>query len=905
MRNTLEDNLDPVNQTGLLDSLAQSIHSEPSAPSAETPAIPALLPVLPLRNSVLFPNVIMPVNVGRRRSVALLESLGENKLIAFVAQKDADIDDPAADDLFTTGTAGMILKVLQMPDGSRSIIVQGLHRIELESFTQTEPFYTARIRTLEDAYTPSPKFDAYTRSVKQLAAKVIELSPNLPNEAAYAVQNIENPLFLIHFIASNLSVSASEKQAILELSELTSRAEKLTTYLNREIQILELSKQIQTKVKTDIDKVQREFFLRQQLKTIQSELGELDSAMQDLQTLRVVLAAKKLPDEIRTSTEKEIDKLSRIPQASPDYSMTRTYIDWLLSLPWSERTGGKIMLRGAEKILNEDHYGLEKVKTRILEYLAVLKLKSNMKAPILCFFGPPGVGKTSLGKSIARALGRKFIRISLGGVRDEAEIRGHRRTYIGALPGRIIQGLKKAGTSDPVFMLDEIDKLGSDFRGDPSSALLEVLDPAQNFSFSDHYLEVPFDLSKVMFIATANSLETIPLPLRDRMEIINITGYTEFEKQHIAQDYLVPRQTDEHGIRAGELELTAAALSKIITSYTREAGVRNLEREIAGVCRGVAKDIAMAEDDEEPENTAAFETESPASQAPTAQEIEPQPGETQAGESQTNNAFEGTSDKDLQMAVRTVVKVDADDLKKYLGFEKFFPDVSEAAAAPGVAIGLAWTPVGGDILFIESTVMKGSGRLILTGQLGEVMKESAQAALSYLKSCADYFAIPDEAFKYWDVHVHIPQGAIPKDGPSAGVTLLTSLASIFTQRKVRPLLAMTGEITLRGNVLPVGGIKEKILAAKRAGITEILLPERNRNDVHEIGAEAVSGLTFKYFSEMDDMLDDALEPAEPETAKRYQLTDAPCEDDRTQLPQESEQVKSKIVAKGDEMTEQM
>jgi ATP-dependent Lon protease len=820
MRDEHQDIFFETAQSGLLDELAKTLPQAASGVVHSDAPIDSLLPVLPLRNTVLFPDIVMPVSIGRKKSIALLNSLGDKKFIAFVTQADSNVDEPTEDDLFRLGTVGRVLKILRIPDGSANLIVQGVKRVRLEKFTQTEPFFIAETSLISDEVKAS-QLDAYSRSIKQLASKVIELSQNIPNEASYAVQNIDNPTFLIHFISSNLNIPASEKQELLALDSIDARAEKLIDLLTKEIQVLELSNQIQTKVKLDMDKAQREFFLRQQLKTIQTELGEYDGQMQDMMKLRDLLAKKQLPDDLRTQLDKEIDKLSRTPQVSPDYAVTRNYLDTVLSLPWSNYTNAKINLREAERILNIDHYGLEKVKKRILEYLAVLKLKSNMKAPILCFVGPPGVGKTSLGKSIAKALGRSFVRISLGGVRDEAEIRGHRKTYIGAMPGRIIQGLKKAGTSDPVFMLDEIDKLGNDHRGDPSSALLEVLDPSQNHSFSDHYLEIPYDLSRVMFIATANTLDTIPHALRDRMEVITINGYTEFEKMHIAKQYLIPRQMEEHGIKEGQVIFEDEAISKVINSYTREAGVRNLDRELASICRSIAMDIALRLDDED-------------------KPIEP-------------------------------IRVTVDALKKYLGLEKFFPEVDEPVLIPGVAIGLAWTPAGGDILFIESAVTKGNGRLILTGQLGDVMKESAQAALSYLKSCADYFRIPDEAFRYWDVHLHIPQGAIPKDGPSAGVTILTSLASIFTQRRVKGKIAMTGEITLRGHVLPVGGIKEKVLAAKRAGIAEILLPEKNRNDVLDIletNGDALSGMTFSYFAEMDDLIDYALAPIATEEAER-------------------------------------
>lgn len=817
MKDNSEEGFSPL---GLLDGLMKTISHEPKKNDGKL-ELGEAVPVLPLRNNVLFPDVITPISVGRQKSISLIQSLQPSSPVVFLAQANVAIDDPSEADLYKVGTVGTVLRVIQIPDGSANVIVQGMQRVTIEKIVQTEPFLMANVRLHTDVGEQDVETDAYARTIKQLAAKVIELSPNFPNEASYAIQNIESTSFLIHFISSNLNVPVPEKQVILEAESLKTRGEKLIEYLNREVQILTLTKQIQTKVKTDIDRTQREYYLRQQLKTIQTELGEQDLQSQDIIKLRERLEAKQLPPDTYDFVKKELEKLSRVTQTSPDYSITRNYIDTILSLPWENYSEGQINLHEAERILNKDHYGLGKVKDRILEYIAVLKLKSNLKAPILCFCGPPGVGKTSLGRSIAQALGREFIRISLGGVRDEAEIRGHRRTYVGAMPGRIVQGIKKAGTSNPVFMLDEIDKIGADFRGNPASALLEVLDPAQNNTFSDHYLEVPYDLSKVVFIATANTLDPIPGPLRDRMEIINLSGYTEYEKGHIATQYLIPRQLEEHGIKPEEVRFEDTAVQKIITSYTREAGVRSLDREIANVCRVIAKDIVLQRE-----------------------------------------AGQATSDK---------IVVNAADLKKYLGNEKFFPDISEPVMLSGVAVGLAWTPVGGDILFIESTVMKGSGRLILTGQLGEVMKESAQAALSYLKSCADYFKIPDEAFRYWDVHVHVPQGAIPKDGPSAGVTILTSLASIYTQRKVKPKIAMTGEITLRGRILPVGGIKEKILAAKRAGIEEILLPEKNEKDVLEVqetNGDALDGLKFKYFHEMDDLIDYVLEPPTPEEEEK-------------------------------------
>jgi len=811
---------------GLLNGLINTINQQPKAAPQEI-KIEKSLPALPLKNNVLFPDVIIPVSITRKKSLSLLETLKPNSPLVFVSQKDSQIEVPNKNDLYRIGTVGTVLRVLKIPDNTSSIIVQGIKRVAISSFEQIDPYFIAEVEQTEDTQIPDLEIDAYARTIKQITGKVIELSPNYPNEASYTIQSINNHPFLIHFISSNLNIPASEKQKLLESSSLKTRAEKLIEYLNHEVQILEISKQIQTKVKTDIDQSQKEYLLRQQLKTIQNELGEGDLHSRDIQKLREEIMAKKFPDEVRSVLDKEIDKLSRLSQSSPDYSVTRNYVDSIIALPWNSFSDTHINLHESEQILNADHYGLGNVKDRILEYLAVLKLKSNLKAPILCFCGPPGVGKTSLGRSIAKALGRKFIRISLGGIRDEAEIRGHRRTYIGAMPGRIVQGLKRAGTSNPVFMLDEIDKIGQDFRGNPSSALLEVLDPSQNYAFSDHYLEIPYDLSKIVFIATANTLDSIPSALRDRMEIIQLSSYSEFEKIHIGYDYLIPRQLQEHGISPDEVIFEQRALKKIISDYTREAGVRNLERQIANICRIIAKDIVLKQEEKNEQN-------------------------------EENKILFTVTEKFV---------------KTRLGNETFIRELSEPIELSGIAIGLAWTPTGGDILFFESTVMKGNGRLILTGQLGEIMKESAQAALSYLKSCADYFKIPDEAFRYWDVHVHIPQGSIPKDGPSAGVTILTSLASIYTQRKVKPKLAMSGEITLRGRILPVGGIKEKVLAAKRAGIKEVLLSKRNQRDIQDIKStnpEILKNISIKYFHEMDDLIDYALEP-ETESSKNAAL----------------------------------
>jgi ATP-dependent Lon protease len=770
-----------------------------------TSSVPETLPILALKNTVLFPGVVLPITVGRDASLKLVkDAFAGDKLIGVLAQRSSEIEDPDPKDLFDVGTVATILKLIKMPDGSKSIVIQGKRRFEIDAFVQEEPYFRARVQPINERLAQSAEIElqALIRSVKELAIQIVAMSPNLPSEAAYAIENIDSPAFLIHFIASNLQVDVEDKQELLKTISLVDRANLVMEHLNREIQVLQLSEEIRSRVKTDVDQQQREYLLRQQMKAIQEELGEGDGPA-EVDQLRERAEEKKLPEHARETVMKEIKKLARINPAAPDYAVTRNYVDWILDLPWQEYSEDHLDIKNAEVILDEDHYGLEKVKKRILEYLAVLKLKGDMKAPILCFYGPPGVGKTSLGKSIARALGREFVRMSLGGVRDEAEIRGHRRTYVGALPGRILQGLKKAGTANPVFMLDEVDKLGADFRGDPSSALLEVLDPEQNNNFNDHYLEIDYDLSKILFIATANYLEMIPAPLRDRMELIEITGYTQDEKHAIAKQYLVPRQTERNGLKPEQFSLSDEALSLMIDGYTRESGVRQLERTIGAVARGVAKKIAVDE----------VETET----------------------------------------------VQADEIEAYLGARKYFSDVAERTEVPGVATGLAWTPVGGDILFIEASVSRGSGRLILTGQLGEVMKESAQAALSYVKSQAEELGIPQDAFRYWDLHVHIPAGAIPKDGPSAGVALLTALTSIYTQRRVRDCLAMTGEITLRGLVLPVGGIKEKVLAAKRAGIKQVLLPKKNEKDIKEIKEDALEGLEITYLKRMDEVMDLVLE----------------------------------------------
>jgi ATP-dependent Lon protease len=786
-------------------------------------ALPGDLPILALRNTVLFPGVVLPITVGRDASLKLVkDAYAGDRLVGVVSQRDAEIENPEGDDLFRVGTAATILKLIKMPDGSVSIVIQGKRRFALKEFTQHDPYLRASVEAIEEERPGDGdvELSARVRSIKELAVQIVHMAPNLPSEAAYAIQNIESASFLIHFIASNLQIDVPKKQELLETGPILDRAQLVMKYLEQELQVLQISEEIRSKVKTDVDQQQREFLLRQQMKAIQEELGESEGGAADAEELRERLEkrAGEIPDYVRETVEKELSKLARTNPISPEYGVTRNYVETILDLPWGRTSDDKLDLKRADEVLEEDHYGLEDVKKRILEYLAVLKLKGDMKAPILCFHGPPGVGKTSLGKSIARALGREFVRVSLGGVRDEAEIRGHRRTYIGALPGRVLQGLKKAGTSNPVFILDEVDKLGTDFRGDPSSALLEVLDPEQNDTFADHYLELEYDLSRVMFIATANYLERIPAPLRDRMEMIEITGYTPGEKLEIAKQYLVPRQIERNGLKDDQFAITDDALDFVIEGYTRESGVRQLEREIGSVVRGVAVKVAT--------------------------------GEAESAE------------------------IDRGDIESYLKKRKFFSDAAERTEVPGVATGLAWTPVGGDLLFIEASVSRGTGRMILTGQLGDVMKESAQAAFSYVKAQSEELGIPLDAFRYWDVHVHVPAGAIPKDGPSAGTAMISALVSIYTQRRVRGTVAMTGEITLRGLILPVGGIKEKVLAAKRGGIETVVLPEKNLKDVDEISERAIEGLTVTYVSRISDLFDHVLEEeATTNPAERFRLSD--------------------------------
>lgn len=766
--------------------------------------IPDELPILPLKNTVLFPGVVIPITVGRDKSLELVKRAYESdKIIGIVTQKNKDQEDPATDELYHIGTVAQILKLIKMPDGSKSIVIQGKSVFEIEEFTQTDPYHKAKVSQFKyDQDISGLELDAALRSIKETASQIVNQSPNIPSEASIAINNINSPSFLLNFISSNLNVTLDEKQKLLEITKFSKRLEKVMEYLKKELQVLSLSEEIRTKVKGDIDEQQRDFYLRQQLKAIQEALGE-DSEQEEVFKLREKANEINFPKDVKKVLDKELKRLERTPTNAPNYGVIHNYVEWLMDLPWGKYSEDKLDLKRAKKILDEDHYGLEKVKKRIIEHLAVLKLKKDMKAPILCFYGPPGVGKTSLGKSIARAMNREFARFSLGGLQDEAEIRGHRRTYIGALPGRIIQNLKKAGTSNPVMMLDEIDKVGASFRGDPTSALLEVLDPEQNNSFNDNYLEVDYDLSKVLFIATANSLDTIPPPLRDRMEIINISGYTLEEKLEIAKKYLVPQQIEENGLNKKQFKITDKAISKVIDEYTRESGVRNLNRELGSVIRGVAAKIA--------------------------------------------------SDDAKSASVKP------DEITDYLGKQKFFSEVAERTTVPGVATGLAWTPVGGDILFVEASVAKGTGKLSITGQLGDVMKESAVLAVSYLKSKSDEYNIPDSAFTEWDLHIHVPAGAIPKDGPSAGVALMSAIASIFTQRKVKSTIAMTGEITLRGSVLPVGGIKEKVLAAKRSGIKKVFLPAKNEKDIAEIEPEIIKGLDFEYLERMEPIIDKILE----------------------------------------------
>jgi len=778
--------------------------------------IPQVLPLLPLRNTVIFPQQILPLTIGRDKSVRLIEdAMRTNKLIFVVAQKDARIDDPKPEDLYRWGTIAIIMKIFKMPDGTQSAMVQGLSRARILDFTEQEPFIKVAVQAQPDGRVEGIDIEAMVVNLRSLFQKAVELAPYLTAEHAMYVMNTESPGRVADVIIQNLNVQMTDKQEVLEQTDTRKRLERVTYFLNKELQILELGSKIQSEVQGEISKNQREYYLREQLKAIRKELGEEeDERAIEINELRKRIKEAGMPDEARKVAEKELDRLAKIPPAAAEYTVSRTYIDWLLDLPWGKSTQDNLDVRKAKEVLDQDHYNLEKVKKRILEYLAVRQLKNDKKGPILCFVGPPGVGKTSLGRSIARALGRKFVRISLGGVHDEAEIRGHRRTYIGALPGRIIQGLKKAGSNNPVFMLDEIDKVGQDFRGDPSSALLEVLDPEQNFSFSDHYIEVPFDLSQVMFIATANLEDPIHPALRDRMEVIELPGYTAEDKIRIAETFLVPKQLAEHGLKPEQVKFEAEAIQHLIGAYTREAGVRNLEREIANICRGVAREV-------------------------------------------------------VEGGKPTSVITKASVLR-FLGQIKFFSEIKERTSRTGVATGLAWTPAGGDILFVEATKMRGKGGMSLTGSLGDVMKESAQAAMSFIRSKAKFYGIDEDTFETVDVHVHVPAGAIPKDGPSAGVTMFTALMSLLTDQKVANDIAMTGEITLRGLVLPVGGIKEKVLAAKRAGISKVILPEKNRKDIEEVPEHVRGTMHFFFVKEMDEVIKIAL--ARHEVSRNHRPT---------------------------------
>src|SRR5512136_2368720 len=775
--------------------------------------VPDELPILPLRGTVLYPDLILPIMVGRKKSVKLIDdAMDSDRIIGVVTQKRSEVEDPKENDLYSVGVAALILRMIRELDGSQRVIVQGVSRMKVREYIQREPYFKARSEVIDEGLAQGVEIDALMMNLKNLFSRAVELAPYLTSELGTMVSNIKSPSILADLIASNLNISTTEKQGILETFDIRERLTKVHLFLNKEVQVLELGNKIQSQVKEDMDRTQREYYLREQLKAIKKELGELDEHSTEIKELKDKIKKAKLPPDALAAAEKELDRLAKIPPASAEYTVARTYLDWLVELPWSETTEDNLDINNAQKTLDEDHYDLEKVKKRILEYLAVRKLKADMKGPILCFVGPPGVGKTSLGRSIARTMGRKFIRNSLGGVRDEAEIRGHRRTYVGALPGRIVQGMKKAGSNNPVFMLNEVDKIGMDFRGDPSSALLEVLDPEQNFSFSDHYIDVSFDLSKVMFITTANVLDTIPPALRDRMETLELPGYSEDQKMMIAKEFLISKQINEHGLSLEFIEFQDVAIQAIINSYTREAGVRNLEREIAAACRGVAKDVAR-----------------------------------------------GMMEK---------VVIGSESLHKYLGPVKFFLEVAERTSNPGVATGLAWTPTGGDIIFVEATKMRGEKGLTLTGQLGDVMKESAQAALAYVRSKSKELGIEEDFFEKNDIHIHVPAGAIPKDGPSAGVTMFVALTSLLTNKSVRNDVAMTGEITLRGLVLPVGGIKEKVLAGMRAGIRTIILPKKNEKDLEEIPEHIRAQLNFQFIQRMDEAIELALKQTETRASER-------------------------------------
>lgn len=765
--------------------------------------IPSEIPLLPLRNTVLFPGVVLPITVGRDKSIkAVNDAYKGDKLIGVVAQKDSQLEDPAIKDLESIGTVARIVKLIKMPDGGTTIIIQGRTRFMIETIFSEDPYFKAKIYKLDEDEAPKDEdFNAYVANIKDLAADIVQLSPNIPAEASIILRNIENPSFLIHFVSSNLNTDIRDKQRLLELSHIRERADLLMKLLQKELQFAELKNKVTTKTKTEIDKQQREYFLQQQLKSIKEELGG-DANTQEIKEMQKKAEAKKWPDAAKEMFRKGIEKLERMHPSTPDYSVVYNHLDLMLDLPWQEYTEDHYDLKKAQKTLDTDHYGMKKIKERILEYLAVLKLKGDMKSPILCFVGPPGIGKTSLGKSIAAAVGRKYVRLSLGGLHDESEIRGHRKTYIGAMPGRILQSIRKVKSSNPVMILDEIDKVGNDFRGDPSSALLEVLDPEQNHSFYDNYLEQEYDLSKVLFIATANNIQNIQPALRDRLEIIDLSGYAVEEKMEIAKRHLLPKQRELHGLKNSNFRISDKVLEKIIQDYTRESGVRELDRQLASIMRYQARQLAM---------------------------------------------------KGKLKASLTI-----QDIEKILGKPRYSNDIYKTVNMPGVAVGLAWTYVGGDILFIETSLSDGKGELKLTGNLGNVMKESASTALTYLQSNAKKYKLDATLFEKKNIHIHVPEGAVPKDGPSAGITMMSSIASALTGQRVKPFLAMTGEITLRGQVLPVGGIKEKVLAAKRAGLKEIILCWQNEKDVQEIESEFIKGIKFHFVKTMNQVLELAL-----------------------------------------------
>jgi ATP-dependent Lon protease len=787
--------------------VVQSLEDALQDPAAEV-NLPEALPVLPLKETVALPNSMTPLAVGQERSVQLVnDALSRDRMLVMVASKDAEIEQPGPDDLYRVGVAGTIARMLRMPDGTLRILVQGGSRVRIDDFVTEQPYLVAKISEEPDILEVSSELEALTRHIQTTFSTIIEGVPYLPEELQIAVANLDDPEALGHMIAGSLRIRVEEKQALLEERNVTKRLRRLSEILARELEVMELGSKIQSEVQSEMDKTQREYLLREQMKAIQRELGEEDENQAEINELRQRLEEADLPEEARRAAERELSRLERLPPAAAEHGVIRTYLEWILDLPWSKSTEDNLEIGHARKVLDADHYDIEKVKDRILDHLAVRKLKPDARGSILSFVGPPGVGKTSLGKSVARALGRKFERISVGGVRDEAEIRGHRRTYIGALPGTIIRALRDAGSNNPVFMIDEIDKMGADFRGDPASAMLEVLDPEQNSSFRDHYLDLPFDLSNVMFITTANILDTIPAPLRDRMEMIQLSGYTAEEKHEIAKRYLIPRQIERNGLTPDRIEIKDDVIDVVIRDYTREAGVRNLERELGALCRKVAREFA-----------------------------------------------EGKAKRKVTV---TVAKARA-----MLGRRRYFSEVRRRVKQPGVATGLAWTPVGGDVLFVEATVYTGTGRLIITGQLGDVMKESAQAALSFVRAHTDKLqpALPEDYFQTHDLHIHVPAGAIPKDGPSAGVTMATALASLISGRRVREDTAMTGELTLTGQVLPIGGLKEKALAAQDAGLERVIAPKRNEPDSEDFPDHLLKDIEFIWVERIDQVLDQALEP---------------------------------------------